>query len=233
MKNTKKIKKAAVFQNTPLPWSDLFHCARIPEVMAHIVRVREICRKYKIPAPSWMFGIRDKATKAPSYSEQHLISFLVNLGLYDRLVRLQGVPDFLIGDSPALLVAGKIKNYEKTILSILGDKSTNFLAQKPLRIYYKKADRFVMLYFSQAGGDSVLKNIVNEYHIKKLVLVAPFVLGKMKTALANKKLPCAVDLMVEKDPQLAWFWPILKRKTLGQSRKTFTSRMYPQDMGFA
>ena len=104
---------AAFFNDSMLQPIDMFmHCSRIPDVMARIVKAREVLKKYKIQPPIWMFGLVHKGEVFEPYM-QKLMSFLVDLGLYDRLVRLMGVPDFLVGTSQALLVSAKVKTFEK------------------------------------------------------------------------------------------------------------------------
>ena len=81
-----------VFDDFVLQSNDIFmHCARIPDVMMRIVKTREILRKYKITVPAWMFGLMHKGETFKSDVHLQLMSFLMNVGLYDRLARIVGV----------------------------------------------------------------------------------------------------------------------------------------------
>ena len=52
----KNSKTAVIFPNWAVDSPDMFlHCARIPDVMVHIVKIREIYRRYKMSAPAYLF----------------------------------------------------------------------------------------------------------------------------------------------------------------------------------
>ena len=204
-------KTAALFNDSALKSVDMFmHCSRIPDVMARIVKAREILKKYKIQPPVWMFGLIHKGEVFDS-SVERLMSFLISLGLYDRLIRLIGVPDLLVGTSQALLVSAKVKTFEKSVIRIFCGAD---FKQNSLRVYQKTQEnnnRFSLLYFSENAKEATLQNMTNEYGIDHYVLISPsFHDVKRK----NKSFSFKVKGLIEMDPQLAWFWPILKRRQL-------------------
>ncbi|MDE0518826.1 MAG: hypothetical protein OXH36_04640, partial [Bdellovibrionales bacterium] len=144
-------KTAALFSDFSLQSNNLFlHCSRIPDVMVRIIKAREILKRYKIQPPAWMFGIMNKGEGFDSPVHFRLMSFLISLGLYSRLVRLKGSPGFLIGNSYALLVSARVRTFEKSVIKIFCGRE---MEQRPLRVYQKKKGttpvRFSLLHFSE------------------------------------------------------------------------------------
>ena len=195
--------------------NDIFiHCSRIPDVMNCIIKARETLKKYKIPPPVWMFGLSQKGEKHKSPEQFRLMSFLISLGLYNRLVRLMRVPDFLIGSSPALLVSAKVRTFEKMVINIF----CGVELKDSLRVYQKKVEhksQFSLLHFSEKGVTQSLQNITAEYDISRFILISPSV----DEIVRNKKAVPSIEGFIEMDPQLAWFWPILKRNQLAKKSK--------------
>ena len=205
-------KTAAVFNNSLLPTANLYtHCLRIPDVALRISKAREILKKYKIQAPAWMFGLVNKGETFSSSPHLHLMSFLVSLGLYDRMVRLVGTPDFLIGSSVALSVASRMRTFEKSILKIFCEIEP---IQESLRVYKKRElsniTRFSLLYFSETFKERTFLKLVKEYGIEHCVLISlpPQKMGKK----IKKPSTLRVEGLVEMDSQLSWFWHILNRR---------------------
>ncbi len=203
---------AALFNDSALQSIDMFmHCSRIPDVMARIVKAREVLKKYRIQPPAWMFGLVHKGEVFDSDVHVRLMSFLISLGLYGRLVRLMGVPDFLLGASQALLVSAKVRTFEKNVIKIFcGAK----YEQDSLRVYQKReknSNRFSLLYFMEKAKNVDLDDMMKKYEIDQCILISPS-LRELKSK--EKVSSFTVKGLIEMDPQLAWFWPILKRKQL-------------------
>ena len=203
---------AALFNDSSLQSIDMFmHCSRIPDVMARVVKAREVLKKYRIQPPAWMFGLVHKGEVFESDVHLRLMSFLISLGLYGRLVRLMGAPDFLLGVSQALLVSAKVKTFEKSVIKIFcGAK----YGRDSLRVYQKKeenSNRFSLLYFMEEAKNVDLDDMMEKYEIDQCILVSPS-FRELKSK--GKVSSFTVKGLIEMDPQLAWFWPILKRKQL-------------------
>lgn len=215
-------KVAAIFDDSSLRSIDMFmYCSRIPDVMARVVKAREVLKKYKIQPPPWMFGMVHKGEVFESEEHLRLMSFLISLGLYSRLVRLIGVPDFLLGTSPALLVSAKMSTFEKNVIKIFCRSKSE---PDSLRIYQKKQEhnnRFSLLYFIETAKEVDFQKIVKEYGIDHCILVSPSIYDfKDKTASFT------VRGLIEMDSQLAWFWPILKKRQLRKrSGKVFSGSL--------
>ena len=215
----KQNKTAAVFNDFVLESNEMFiHCCRIPDVMVRVIKAREILKKYKIKPPAWMFGLAEKGETFDSPAPLHLMSFLVSMGLYDRLVRLIGTPDFLIGSSRALMVSAKLNTFEKNTVKIFcGMKHDS----NCLSVYKKKQSkmvRFSLLHFSEQVKKDTFQIVVKNYGIEHCVLICPSSYNNIKEN--SKTAPWTVEGLIEMDPQLAWFWPILKRKQLAKSGPT-------------
>lgn len=215
-------KTAVVFSDSLLPSVDIFmHCFRIPDVMVRIIKAREILKRHGFQIPEWMFGLVNKGEVFNSSTPLRLMSFLVNLGLYDRLMRLSGTPDFLIGHSPSLLVSAKVKSFDRSLIKIFRNVESK---QEPFIAYQRKANnvsRFSLLHFSEAGGLKPLKSIVKEYGIDRCILIctSSASVTKLKSAVPT----CVIDSLIETDANLNWFWPILKRNRLKKELVKITS----------
>ena len=216
MKKQKKIcleKTAGIFNDSVLSSADMFmHCSRIPDVMIRVIRAREVLKRYGMQVPEWMFGLVNKGEVFDSPVPLRVMSFLVSLGLYDRLVRFEGIPDFLVGHSQALLVSAKIKAFDRSFIKVFRGMESQ---QESFIVYKKRKDnisRFSLLHFSQAGRFKLLKDIIKEYGIDRCILIctSPTSIVKLKEVLPS----CTFESLVERDPQLYWFWPILNRSYL-------------------
>ena len=228
---SKKIKKtittnktAAVFGSFSLPMNDMFiHCSRIPDVMVRVVKAREILKRYRVQVPSWMFGLMHKGEIFDSPVHFQLMSFLISLGLYDRLVRLEGKPDFLMGYSQALLVSAKVKTFESSVIRIfcgLEKKKDSIRVYKKIQ---KTPLRFSLCHFSNEPGNELsnetIKNMAKQYGVDCCILISPSAWDMRQKSTSF--VFCTVKGLIEMDPQLAWFWPILQNGKL-KPRKTLS-----------
>ena len=224
-------KTAALFGEFALQSNDMFiHCARIPDVMVRVIKAREVLKRYKIQPPSWMFGLMNKGEIFDSPVHFQLMSLLISLGLYDRLVRLKGAPDFLMGNSHALLVSAKIRTFERSVIRIFCGLEQN---QDSLRVYKKNQNpplRFSLLHFSNETSDEAVQNMTKKYGVGYCILISPSAYDLKKKQNTSSHSFFTMKGLIEMDPQLAWFWPILKRKQL-KSRKAL-SRSFSLDTFF-
>ena len=127
-----------------------------------------------------MFGLLDEKDSLPS-AERELISFLVDLSLYDRFLNQgQSSPDLLIGFSPVVYVTTQVKTFEKTVIDIF---CSIFASPPSLRIYqinrqsYKGIlPAYSLLHFLEKEK-SVIKNIKEIIHqcaITRCVYISSF-----------------------------------------------------------
>lgn len=215
-------KTAVVFNDSLLPSVDMFmHCFRIPDVMVRIIKAREILKRHGFQVPEWMFGLVNKGEVFKSSTPLRLMSFLVNLGFYDRLVRFSGTPDFLIGHSPSLLVSAKVKSFDRSLIKIFHGMD---IKQEPFIAYQRKLNsvsRFSLLHFSEAGGLKPLKSIVKEYGIDRCILICTSSgsVAKLKSTVPS----CVIESLIETDANLSWFWPILRQSRLKKEMMKITS----------
>ena len=204
-------KTAAVFNNAVLKSNDMFlHCSRIPDVMNRTIRAREILKRYRIKPPAWMFGLAEKGEVFSSPVHLRLMSFLISVGLYDRLIRKNGAPDFLIGSSQALLVSARIKTFEKSVIKLFCGWQ---LRQDGLRVYQKKPNgalRFSLLHFSESIEEGALQKMAKKHKVGRCILISP----SSYSAQQKNTVALKVESLIEKDSQLSWFWPVLRQKQL-------------------
>ena len=227
----KKGKTAVIFPDRAVSSINMFiHCSRIPDIMVHVVKIREIYRRHKIPAPAYLFGLPSEkgslagSNLASSDRNFHLMSFVVSLGLYDRFLRLRGLPDLLIGGSPALLVSARVKNYEKTVIRMICS-AEGWAGSQSIRVYQSQRDKtedshfgmrlglkFSLLYFSRTVGRGTWPNLIKEHKVRHCIS-----LGDTLSSLSRKRKATAstagfsMEGLMETDPQLAWLLPILKK----------------------
>lgn len=128
-------KKGVFFSSQPLWGLRAFqHCLRISEVMERVEQARRVLHKNQIPLPVWMFGLFD-SSKSSSFSPQ-LMTFLLNMGFYDRFCRLFGPPPVLMGYGLPVLVAARFKTFERAVMEIVTGKEP--LSGGNFRVYHKK-----------------------------------------------------------------------------------------------
>ena len=211
MKARQTIHKQLLIFNSPAlrTSSALFrHFIRIPEVSIRLTKAREILKRYKIQPPAWMFGLLYKGEQPNKAAHLRLMSLIINTGLYDRLIRLKGAPDFLVGTGLDLAVSAKVKTYEKTVVKIFCG-----MKQNSLKIYkktQKRPLRFSLLHFSEEIDTSSLYDIINRYQIKRCVFIPSYARNILNKQPENS---LKMEGLIEKDPLLNWFRPVLQRKT--------------------
>lgn len=221
---------AAIFNDLALESSEMFiHCLRIPDVMVRVAKAREVLKKYKVRPPAWMFGLIDKGENFDSPTHLKLMSFLISLGLYERMVRLIGPPDFLVGSSRALLVSAKVGTFEKNVIKIFYDMKYN---ANYLSVYKKKPDkkitRFSLLHFSEKSEKNTFQSVAQMYKVDRCILISPSP-DCVKEDDATGSF--TAEGLIEMDAQLGWLWLILKRKQLAKSRR-FTPGPFSLDTSF-
>ncbi len=204
--------KSLVIFNSPASrtGSALFtHFIRIPEVSIRLTKTREILKRYKIQPPAWMFGLIYKGEQPNKPAHLRLMSLVINTGLYDRHVRLKGAPDLLAGTDEDLSVSAKVKTFEKTVIKIFCGWQAK---QNSLKIYKKtkkRPCRFSLLHFSEEIDTGSFYDIINRHEIKRCVLIP-----SSARNILNKQPDSSLTMegLIEKDPLLKWFHPVLKRK---------------------
>ena len=219
MKKDKTDCSLVLFSSSLVPSSNMFNqYLRIPDVLARVVKAKRILQKNKLSVPLWMYGLSGK--KKNNIAHWHLASFLVTLGLYDRLVRFHGVPDLLMGSSLAVSVAARMRTFERSMIKILmGMHSTS----QAVRIYKKKTNwsqytsrksaRFSLLSFSKSvNHELILQSLKQEYPLAQGVLISAHpsqydILSAAQTGLSFKN-------FVDTDLQLEWLQALLRRSQI-------------------
>ena len=143
-------KKGVFFSSQPLWGLRAFqHCLRISEVMERVEQARGVLHKNHIPQPVWMFGLFD-SSKSSSFSPR-LMTFLLNMGFYDRFCRLLGPPPAVMGYGVAVLVAARLKTFERAVMEIVTGQDS---LSGDFRVYKKKtatSRRFSLLFPPPSG----------------------------------------------------------------------------------
>ncbi len=221
-KNKSSMKPLCVlFSSATVDSMDMFsHCVRIPDIMARMGRAREVFQKYQIPVPLWLFGLVDGREIFDSPVHLHLISFLMSLGFYDRLLRLYCMPRILIGRSTALLVATGAKMFEKAVLEIYFQATESDKKKDKLYVFRKKPNHptgFSSLDLGENESE-ILSKLDAKYRNQNCVLILPSCFG-LKEEKDLSHFPFVFRDMVKMDTNLSWFWPILRRRQLEQKNR--------------
>ena len=204
--------KAVFFYPSVSHSSSVFrHYARIPDVMLCMSKARQILKNRGLPVPLWLWGLMERKESLNSVIHIRLMSFLINVGLYERLIRVTAAhPDFLVGVSPALCVCARSKTFEKVLLNIVHGKDFD---QKIVKVYKRKSPQspyFSMQYFSKMENKAFMEWNKNQYfnhYISILPVSSREKKGIMKQAIT-------LEEVIEGDSLLSWFWPILKRQKM-------------------
>ena len=154
--------------------------SRVPEVAFNISKAKEVLEKYKITPPAWMFNLLDTKDLL-SQEERELMSFLVDLSLYDRFLSQEEFsPNLLIGFSPVVYVATQVKTFEKTVIDIF----CSVVSPPPsLRVYqinkqqYKASlPSYSLLHFLEKEQSVMkkIKEIIYKCAITRCVYISSF-----------------------------------------------------------
>ncbi len=210
---SKKAHQAVFFSNQLCNKNNLSHYIRIPEVMTTMNKARYILKNKGFALPVWLWGLVEKGDKWDSTYESVLMSFLINVALYDRLIRLSSIrPQFLIGSSLALDVCAKFRTFESSLVDIMCHRE---IEQNTVRVYKRKpydSPYFLLQYFSHTGAGA-LKDL-KKHRITRCVSVLPI------SAVDKKRLSASslkAESMIERDSLLSWLWEILSKNSIRKS----------------
>ena len=211
------------FSSSLIPSTGVLHqYCRIPDVLARVVKAKVILQKNKLSVPLWMYGLSDK--KENNLVQCRLASFLVTLGLYDRLVRFHGVPDFLMGSSLAVSVAARMKTFERSIIRILMGMHYDSQA---IRVYKKKPDpslqgmqksaRFSLLsFFKSVNHKLILQSLKQECPSANglIISIHPSKSDIHSMRFGSSKSDFSFKNFIDVDLQLKWLRPALRRSQI-------------------
>ncbi len=193
---------AVLFSPLVFNSGDIFqHCIRIPEVMICVNKARAILKSRGLDIPLWMYGLIEKQDLHDETSYR-LISFLLNVGLYERFIRSSPQPDFLVGSSSALCVCAKIRTFERTLLDIAQGVK---LDEHIVKIYRRNAPRsayFSLQYYSVCDKD-FLQSLCKKYLITRLTSILPVSDSEKAILSANGMI---IEDIIETDSHLSWLW---------------------------
>lgn len=209
---TKNKTKAVFFYPPMLHSSNVFrYYARIPDLMLCMNRARQILKSRGLPIPVWLWSLMEQREPFNSVIQTRLMSFLVSVGLYERLIRITAAqPDFLVGVSPALCVCARSKTFEKILLNIVSGEDYD---QKIVKVYKRKSPTspyFSLQYFSKMENETFEKWSKKQYfnHYTSVLPVSK----REKNRIMKQTI--ALEEVIERDSLLSWLWPILKRQKM-------------------
>lgn len=227
-------KRALVFAGrNGLDFIDLrMNVIRIPEVSLRISHAQSIFDSMDLPSISLMSIITaDDEQFFRNIALKGLLAAVVQVGLYDRYLRTQPAPDYLVGcsngDSAMLVAAGKIsfedmiKN-SRAISTLRPAEQVQPLAVHPVPLLSglslteygafeaKTNDQGARIYEPLKDTSMELKKIISTLHTDKGVTLFVNVGPASLLQTSDYRTVGTGDLealdSIELDPMLTWFW---------------------------
>jgi len=204
---------------------------RIPEVSVRLLEAQEIWDSLQGKGfDFYNFLASEDDVFLRNIKLKSLAAAIVQVGLFDRYVKRQGLPAFMVGcvsgDSPLKVCIGEM-SFDDMILESHAGRAAR--ASRPIKL----ADNPVLVGISlsefatfkkkddqdkfEATGDNkldiatIVVNLIENYGVSKLINVGPgnILMRNMQKDLALKDVQ--VIESIEADPMLNWFWMDMRR----------------------
>ncbi len=218
------MKDAVVFRGgNPLDFQDVrFQVVRIPEVLARLKQAQKLWDDAKLETVSFHETIMaEDSVFFSSNCLKSLILAVVQVGLFDRYMKNQRLPHYLIGnlknDSALAVVAG-LQSFEDMVLK---SRAAGYVPQEMAVVTGLPAlnGQFLPSYTAlrMCGGsaekigpdsmnlDMLLEALVENEGLRKIVVVGP---GGLQSPRRGEGLMGEVQRFesIDVDPMLSWFW---------------------------
>lgn len=212
-----------------------YNVIRIPEVSVRIREAQAIWDRSDATGFNlFNFFTAEDNVYLGNIKLKSLAAAVVQVGLYDRYLRLFRLPQFLVGnsngDSPLLVAAGKITFNElvEESLALRALKPVAPLAMPGSPLLAGIALTEFSVYQLEGGGaleilpefdsdkrdiNKVVRRMIDEQEVRQFVNIGPgnLLLAELhhELALSDVQILESIDL----DPMLSWFWPSMKRSS--------------------
>ena len=197
---------------------------RIPEVLSRLRQYREILNKNDMYVPVWLYCLIQDIRSLKGSPQFYILSFLINMGLFDRWIARSGWPHYFIGSDPLIsTVTGEISFEEQVLLLNRGYEQSlpQFQLYKAASYYNRQTASFCLTQLKRKKASYSLKDILvyfrekvqKEECIEEWVfqLLAPHELDIMEGLETCGVFP---KDFLEKDQELKWLWPVWKKSQI-------------------
>ncbi len=231
MKNGKKIYKAnaVLILNKPSVITEnnfYMEVFRIPEVLNRLRQYREILNENDIHIPIWVYCLTQNIKNLMGNPQPFVLSFLINLGLFDRYVGRNGWPSYIIGSDPLIsLIAGEISFEEQILLLTNGycHESGLFQLYQANSYYNNQTGSFCLTNLKRRNKGNSIKEISTNLIQKNeswtdwnFQLLSPHDEDFMDNLNSFGIFP---KDFLEWDQDLKWLWPIWKKTQIQYIKK--------------
>lgn len=242
MLNRRDIKSVLII-NKPLDlaknnfYRNLF---KVPEVLNRLRQYREILYKNDIEVPLWIYCITQEIKTLLANLQPEIVCFLVNLGLFDRLISKQGWPNYLLGSSSVVSVISNEISFEDRCLLLAKEKSfsetedvnTNtkdgLILLKADSYYDTKTEKFLLTNLktklrSLSFEDGI--KMIEKYDIDCKRIYQFLSPHKGKTLDDLLSLDIRPMDFLEADQDLKWLWPSWKKTQMNAMHNSTTETL--------
>lgn len=210
-------------QGRPLDFEDVrFQIARIPEVM---LRLRQAQRIWEASGASQSISFYETLMSEDNHffssrALRSLLTAIVQVGLYDRLIKHSKPVPFLVGNirnDSALNIISKKITFEELILNsracqLSNEVKTSNLLQgqefAQFKAYQFIDDSYIAIGPESESLESILSWVAENKSVRRFITVGP---GSIERSF-EKGLLSEVSFVesIDKDPLLGWFWQSVK-----------------------
>jgi hypothetical protein len=204
-----------------------------PEVRSAVTRIPEVAARIREAQLAWDIVVADDTCLFHKISSDESARYLnrevrlvlaaaVQLGLFDRYLRNNKMPEMLVGDIrnfSAVSVASKTNTFKELVSAICGQGNETDFGVLPVmngsqlpeyQAFQKRGDSYEASNISGDGLNSILPQLAQEKSIRRLIAVGPGPLSLSKE-LEYGALSDVICLeSIDMDPMLNWFWPSVR-----------------------
>lgn len=223
--------KAVIFNGVnSLDFEELRRNAvRIPEVISRLRRAQSIWDHSGFPSFDFVnfIGSEDKVFLS-NIKYKSLAAAIVQVGLFDRFVRLNEYPQYLVGDirqdrsvqvclglisfEELILKSTLVRSIKKDVDSVNADQNLPYLSGiqlSEMRVYKCKAKKNLVEYeeveIHSSSLTQIIRHLVDNNKVKEFINVGPGTrLPHIRHEFEMEDL--AFSESVDMDPMLGWFW---------------------------
>lgn len=208
---------------------------RIPEVSVRLRQAQHVLDRLGIQTSLVQFISSENDVFLVNIRLKGLCAAIVQVGLYDRLLKVVGSPDFVIGpsngDAAAKVISGAMSLEQmvgdsiQATLRVRNDQVVPIgvapllcgIEMTEFSVFYAAQEENSDLKYAQSEIrgeklESVVKEALEVHSISRLINIGPgqSIRNKLfsELALTDTEIIESVDM----DPMLSWFWPSLREQ---------------------
>ena len=199
---------------------------KIPEVLHRLQEYRKFLTKNEFNIPIWMYCLTQDVKGFKGVPQNTLLNFIVNMGLFDRYIKKQNWPDYIMGSEPLISLILGIQTFEKQALLLThAHEWSGMISLHQVTSNFKKNKQQPDIHFKTLKRSAKLLDLIH-FLIKKETqnLELQFLNPDDKNfKLQIENSSCRVKNFLEEDEDLKWLWPSWQRFQLEKTKKPRTS----------